>query len=333
MVVKQQPFAMIREMDGAVFSSFPFEGILGLAFPSLSFGGITPFFERVIEQKLLPSNEFSFYLNVDRIGLKSQSLQPAKRSLDQHHGLPKEVAWAHGLFTKDQQRLILLKLSRVTLACVRDSSEIIWDYTSNVCVTYFSRTIAGAGGKKMWECSLAHSAEQAGLLLCWHSSLAPLPLSLSLSLYFPRHSLSLYLSTSLSLSFSLSLSLLALPPLQLQRQEKRGAAWRPRIELGQEHRCIYPASALAFLPHGAQHVTFISNSGSGIAYPAWAGRETKQHNMEVSWLDRWHYLNLHRKTLEELYFVQAYLSMGHCHLAERSPSIPCSAPIVVTSAG
>mmetsp|Transcript_57959 Transcript_57959/g.137972 ORF Transcript_57959/g.137972 Transcript_57959/m.137972 type:complete len:462 (-) Transcript_57959:150-1535(-) len=66
MVVKQQPFAMIREMNGAVFSAFPFEGILGLAFPSLSFGGITPFFERVIEQKLLPSNEFSFYLNIDR---------------------------------------------------------------------------------------------------------------------------------------------------------------------------------------------------------------------------------------------------------------------------
>ena len=30
---------------GDVFSSFPFEGILGLAFPSLSFGGIEPFFE------------------------------------------------------------------------------------------------------------------------------------------------------------------------------------------------------------------------------------------------------------------------------------------------
>lgn len=34
---------------GDVFSSFPFEGILGLAFPSLSFGGIEPFFERVIK--------------------------------------------------------------------------------------------------------------------------------------------------------------------------------------------------------------------------------------------------------------------------------------------
>lgn len=63
--VQKQPFAMIREMNGEVFSSFPFEGILGLAFKSLSFGGIEPFFERVIQQKLLEHNEFAFYLNVD----------------------------------------------------------------------------------------------------------------------------------------------------------------------------------------------------------------------------------------------------------------------------
>jgi len=65
MAVEQQPFAMIREMSGDVFSSFAFEGILGLAFPSLSFGGIEPFFERVIRNKLLKKNEFAFYLNTD----------------------------------------------------------------------------------------------------------------------------------------------------------------------------------------------------------------------------------------------------------------------------
>jgi len=65
MVVKKQPFAMIREMNGEVFSSFPFEGILGLGFRSLSFSGIDPFFDRVIEQKLLSTNEFAFYLNAD----------------------------------------------------------------------------------------------------------------------------------------------------------------------------------------------------------------------------------------------------------------------------
>lgn len=65
MAVENQSFAMIREMTGSVFSSFPFEGILGLAFPSLSFGGIEPFFETVIKQKLLKNNEFAFYLNTD----------------------------------------------------------------------------------------------------------------------------------------------------------------------------------------------------------------------------------------------------------------------------
>jgi hypothetical protein len=65
MEVKGQPFAMIRDMTGDVFSSFPFEGILGLAFKSLAFGGITPFFERVIDQKVLDNNEFAFYLNAD----------------------------------------------------------------------------------------------------------------------------------------------------------------------------------------------------------------------------------------------------------------------------
>jgi len=65
MVVKRQPFAMIREMNGDVFSSFPFEGILGLGFKSLSFGGITPFFERVIDQRLLTNNEFAFFFHVD----------------------------------------------------------------------------------------------------------------------------------------------------------------------------------------------------------------------------------------------------------------------------
>merc|ERR1719440_1435777 len=65
MVSKRQPFGMIRSMQGDVFSSFPFEGILGLGFRSLSFAGIVPFFDHVIEQQLLPVNEFAFFFNVD----------------------------------------------------------------------------------------------------------------------------------------------------------------------------------------------------------------------------------------------------------------------------
>jgi len=63
--VKKQPFAMVRSMTGNVFQKFPFEGILGLAFPDMSSNGIVPFLEHVIEQKVLPHNEFAFFMNVD----------------------------------------------------------------------------------------------------------------------------------------------------------------------------------------------------------------------------------------------------------------------------
>lgn len=63
--VKQQTFGMIAEEVGDAFQSIPFEGILGLAFPSMSANGVTPFFDNVIDQKVLKKNEFSFYFNVD----------------------------------------------------------------------------------------------------------------------------------------------------------------------------------------------------------------------------------------------------------------------------
>lgn len=65
MRVRQQPFGMIREMNGEVFASFPFEGILGLGFRSMSWHGLTPFFEDVIDQGLLKHNEFAFYFNTE----------------------------------------------------------------------------------------------------------------------------------------------------------------------------------------------------------------------------------------------------------------------------
>lgn len=59
--LKKQPFAMMREMNG-----FQFEGIVGLAFQDMSMSsGLTPFFDRVIQQKLLKNNEFAFFMNVD----------------------------------------------------------------------------------------------------------------------------------------------------------------------------------------------------------------------------------------------------------------------------
>lgn len=61
--VKAQTFAMIQEEIGDVFREISFEGILGLAFPSMSARQVTPFFDNVMNQNVLHGrNEFSFYM-------------------------------------------------------------------------------------------------------------------------------------------------------------------------------------------------------------------------------------------------------------------------------
>ncbi len=61
-VVHNQTFAMIEHEIGSIFSQIPFEGILGLAFPSMAADNHTPFFDNVMEQNVLSGqNEFSFF--------------------------------------------------------------------------------------------------------------------------------------------------------------------------------------------------------------------------------------------------------------------------------
>ena len=60
--VKNQTFAMIEHEIGSIFSQIPFEGILGLAFPSMAADGHQPFFDNVMQQDVLSGrNEFSFF--------------------------------------------------------------------------------------------------------------------------------------------------------------------------------------------------------------------------------------------------------------------------------
>merc|ERR1712048_1413672 len=56
---------MIKREEGEVFQEVPFEGILGLAFPSMSANGVRPFFDTVIAQKGLEHNEFAVYFSKD----------------------------------------------------------------------------------------------------------------------------------------------------------------------------------------------------------------------------------------------------------------------------
>merc|ERR1719321_215454 len=59
--VEQQTFNLIQTEKGKIFNQLDFEGILGLAFPSMSANGVAPFFDQVIDQKLLQQNSVSFY--------------------------------------------------------------------------------------------------------------------------------------------------------------------------------------------------------------------------------------------------------------------------------
>jgi pepsin A len=54
---------MIENEYGAVFDEVPFEGIVGLAFPSMSANHVQPFFDTVIGEKTLQHNEFAFYFS------------------------------------------------------------------------------------------------------------------------------------------------------------------------------------------------------------------------------------------------------------------------------
>jgi pepsin A len=60
--VVNQTFALIANEIGPIFSQIPFEGILGLGFPSLAVDGHLPFFDSIMAQNVLSGhNEFSFY--------------------------------------------------------------------------------------------------------------------------------------------------------------------------------------------------------------------------------------------------------------------------------
>ncbi|XP_010130401.1 PREDICTED: cathepsin D [Buceros rhinoceros silvestris] len=63
--IKNQIFGEALKQPGITFIAAKFDGILGMAFPKISVDQVMPFFDNIMQQKLIEKNIFSFYLNRD----------------------------------------------------------------------------------------------------------------------------------------------------------------------------------------------------------------------------------------------------------------------------
>uniref|UniRef100_A0A6Q2Z5S8 Peptidase A1 domain-containing protein n=1 Tax=Esox lucius TaxID=8010 RepID=A0A6Q2Z5S8_ESOLU len=63
LVITKQEFGLSTNEPGSTFGDAPYNGILGLSYPSLSVGQVTPVMDNMISQNLLQADMFAFFLS------------------------------------------------------------------------------------------------------------------------------------------------------------------------------------------------------------------------------------------------------------------------------
>lgn len=61
--VPGQQFGEAVKQPGITFAVARFDGVLGMAYPTISVAKVTPLFDTAMAAKLLPQNIFSFYIS------------------------------------------------------------------------------------------------------------------------------------------------------------------------------------------------------------------------------------------------------------------------------
>lgn len=61
--VPGQQFGEAVKQPGVTFAVARFDGVLGMAYPSISVANVVPVFDTAMAAKLLPQNIFSFYIS------------------------------------------------------------------------------------------------------------------------------------------------------------------------------------------------------------------------------------------------------------------------------